>query len=341
MTKITITNQEKVTLQAYIKTSPLQLIRFKSQAVVMSSNGASPETIAEGLTKQPSTIKLWLRDWNNRRIASIFTGHKDNTNASKLLPEQKEHLKTVLASPPSDHGLPIEYWDVPQLKNYITAEFGIVFDSERSYHCLLRFANLSFKYADTFDLKRNEALINKRMKDIKQEIKPLLKDKQWEVFAVDEVRMDQEAIIRKAWLKKGQRTITKVNRKKESQSYIGFLNQKDFKCELYEMSWQKSSEVIKAYEQFLNNHPNKKIAIVWDNAPFHKSQEIREQLRQGGLMERVHLIAMPPYAPDHNPIEHVWNTTKKAIANTQHQTFDDTKQAFSNFVASRLFQYSF
>ena len=49
----------------------------------------------------------------------------------------------------------------------------------------------------------------------------------------------------------------------------------------------------------------KKIAIVLDNAPLHKSKEIREQLRQGGLMERVHLIAMPPYAPDHNPIEHV------------------------------------
>jgi hypothetical protein len=33
------------------------------------------------------------------------------------------------------------------------------------------------------------------------------------VFACDEVRMDQEAIIRKCWL-------VKVNRNKESQSYI-------------------------------------------------------------------------------------------------------------------------
>lgn len=43
-------------LQAYIKTSPLLLIRFKTQAIVMSASGASPETIAEGLTKKPSTI---------------------------------------------------------------------------------------------------------------------------------------------------------------------------------------------------------------------------------------------------------------------------------------------
>jgi hypothetical protein len=50
---------------------------------------------------------------------------------------------------------------------------------------------------------------------------------------------------------------------------------------------------------------------------------------------------MPPYAPDHNPIEHVWNTTKQHIANMQHDVFGQTKQAFSDFVASRPFNYSF
>lgn len=58
-------------------------------------------------------------------------------------------------------------------------------------------------------------------------------------------------------------------------------------------------------------------------------------------MERVHLIAMPPYAPDYNPIEHVWNTAKQAVANIQQNTFAQTKQAFSDFVASRPFRYSF
>jgi len=107
------------------------------------------------------------------------------------------------------------------------------------------------------------------------------------------------------------------------------------------MDWQKSSEVLKACTQFLAKHPNKKICIVWDNAPFHKSREIREQLKQGGILERVHLIAMPPYAPDNNPIEHVWNTAKQHVANVQHETFAETKQAFEDFVTIRPFSYSF
>jgi transposase len=50
---------------------------------------------------------------------------------------------------------------------------------------------------------------------------------------------------------------------------------------------------------------------------------------------------MPPYAPDNNPIEHVWNTTKQVVANIQQNTFQETKEAFSDFVAKRQFRYSF
>jgi hypothetical protein len=93
--------------------------------------------------------------------------------------------------------------------------------------------------------------------------------------------MDQEALIRRAWLKRGKKTIVKVNRNKEPQSYMGFLNQKNRVCEMFEMPWQNSEEVLKACETSLRQHPDKKIAIVWDNAAFHKSKAIREQLKTG------------------------------------------------------------
>ena len=272
---------------------------------------------------------------------SLFTGHQDNNNAGKLTKVQQEEIKLVLQSSPSNYGLPQEFWDVPQLKQYIQATFGIVYESTSSYHFLLTFSNLSFKYPDKFDHKRDEVFIKERINDIKKELKPLLKDDSWEVFAVDEVRMDQEAITRRAWLKKGQKTIIKVNRNKESQSYIGFLNQKNFKCEVFEMSWQNSAEVLNAYKLFLDNYSNKKICIVWDNAPFHKSKLIREELAKDKLLEQVHLIAMPPYAPDHNPIEHVWGVTKQAISNVQYSSFTQTKEAFTSFINNRTFNYSF
>jgi transposase len=341
LTKTNISGLEKELLKQYAKSAPLVLVRFKAQAILMATKGMAAVDIGDILDRKERTVVLWIRDWRQRRLSSIFTGHQGNNNAGKLTREQLEEVKQVLRSAPSEHGLPKEFWDIPQLKQYVKAEFGVVYESDESYYLLLKFSHLSFKYPDTFDRKRDEALIEQRMKAIAAELAPLLSDDTWEVFAVDEVRMDQEAVIRKAWLKKNERTIVKVNRKKESQSYIGFLNQKSYQCHLHEMPWQNSDEVLKATEQFLKEYPDKKICIVWDNAAFHRSKAIREALAKDGVLERVHLIAMPPYAPDHNPIEHVWNTTKQSIANIQHDTFAETKKAFGDFVASRPFRYLF
>jgi len=339
--KTNITSEEKKLLRQHHNESPILLVQLKAHAILMWDNGMSDFGVADVVGRSERRVTLWRRDWNKQRMASIFSGHTDNRNAGKLTPYQLQQIKETLSAPPSEFGIPKTMWDVPTLKQYVSSRFDVVYESPESYYFMLRFAGLSFKYPDTFDLKRNEELILERMQVIRAEIRPLQHRDDWEVFSCDEVKMQQDAIIRRCWLKKGQRTVIKVNRDKQSQSYIGFLNQKNYRCHLYEMPWQNSDEVLKAMKLFLQEYPNKHIAIIWDNAPFHKSKAIREQLKKGGIMERVHLIAMPPYAPDENPVEHVWNTTKQAVANIQRSTFEETKQAFSDFVASRHFQYSF
>ena len=40
----------------------------------------------------------------------------------------------------------------------------------------------------------------------------------------DETRMQLEAIKRRAWLQKGQKTILKIERSDDFQNYLGFLS---------------------------------------------------------------------------------------------------------------------
>lgn len=305
----------------------------------MREKGMKLADIGDIVSRDEHTITKWIKDWSHIRMASIFTGHQNNGNASKLTKTQRREIKETLEKPPLEQGLPKVFWDVPTLKEYVSAKFDTVYESDRSYHFLLKFSRLSFKYPDRFDQRRNEEQIAERMEVIREEIKPLLADPVWEVFASDEVRIELEAFTRRAWLKRGERTIVKVNRKRESQSYIGLLNQKAFVCHTYEMPWQNQQEVLKALGIFLGEYPNKKICIVWDNASFHKGQEIKKALKKGKLLERVHLIAFPPYAPDQNPIEHVWNDAKGAIANIQRGTFSETKTAFVAHINSKKFAY--
>lgn len=339
MRRVEISEEEHSLLKSYLRSSPLILIRSKCQALLMREKGMKLTDIGDIVSRDEHTITQWIKVWSHRRMASIFTGHEGNGNASKLTKAQRQEIKETLAKPPSKEGLPKTFWDVPTLKEYVSAKFDTMYESDRSYHFLLKFSRLSFKYPDLFDQRRNEEQIAQRMVAIRKEIFPLLADPAWEVFASDEVRIELEAFTRRAWLKRGERTIVKVNRKRESQSYIGLLNQKSFVCHTYEMPWQNQREVLKALGLFLKEYPDKKICIVWDNASFHKGQEIRKALQKGELLEQVHLIAFPPYAPDENPIEHVWNSAKGAIANIQRDTFSETKVAFVGHINSKKFAY--
>lgn len=337
--KPALTEDERELLRRHYLKSPISLIRVKAHTILMREEGLKQKTIASLLVRSERTIRRYLKDFSERRMASLFSGHLNNENASKLTRKQKKEIREVLKKPPSQYGLPKEFWDVPTLKTYVKAEFGVVYESVQSYHFLLRFSNLTFKYPDKFDINRDENKILKRMKEIKKEIRPFLRDPAWEVFTADETRIVLEALTRRAWLQKGRRTVIKVKRTKQYQNYLGFLNQKSFQCHLYELAWQNQEEIIKAFRRLLKEYPQKRICVIWDNATFHRGVKIRKELGKGGLLERVHLINLPPYAPDMNPIEPVWRWAKDQLSNQQYQNFEITKRKFKKAVNSRSFPY--
>ena len=339
MHRITLPKTERDILIGYLQTAPIALMRLKSQSILMRSESLQEEQIARLLGRSARTIRRWVGDFSERRLASIFSGHQDNENASKLTRKQKEEISNVLKNPPSEYDLPREFWDVPSLRDYIAAEFGVVYESRQSYHFLLKFSGLSFKQPAVYDIRRDEANIQKRMEEILEGLEPYMRDSGWEVFVSDETRIMYEAITRRAWLKKGGKTVLKVERSRKSQNYIGFLSQKDFSCSLYRLRWQNQKEILGALRSLLSKYPDKRVCIVWDNASFHRGKLIREALGRGHLLERVHLINLPPYAPDMNPIEHVWGTVKDLISNVQFKSFEATKRKFEQLVRRQNFEY--
>ena len=52
------------------------------------------------------------------------------------------------------------------------------------------------------------------------------------------------------------------------------------------------------------------LLVVWDGAPIHRSRVVKDFLAQGAAA-RLHFAQLPPYAPDLNPDEGVWNHLKR------------------------------
>ena len=75
--------------------------------------------------------------------------------------------------------------------------------------------------------------------------------------------------------------------------------------DLMRLDWQNISDIVKALTDLTLRYPGKRI-VVWDDAGWHKSKKLREHLGEGDVLERIHLINMPPCSPDKNPVERVW-----------------------------------
>jgi putative transposase len=57
----------------------------------------------------------------------------------------------------------------------------------------------------------------------------------------------------------------------------------------------------------LLRHLRGKVIVVWDNGPMHKGDPIRRLLAD---YPRLTLANLPPYAPELNPVEQLWNHLK-------------------------------
>ncbi len=168
--------------------------------------------------------------------------------------------------------------------------FDVEYASDSFYRSLLHMAGLSFHLPQEVDRRRaDETGVEARMTQIRAEIARLTGKQEGQkedgneepeeeerkeenngdgviVASADEVRIEHEAITRRTWCKKGAITRIGVDRKRQSQSRIGFLHEADGNVDLMRLDWQNTSNIVKALTDLTLRYPGKRIVVVWDNA---------------------------------------------------------------------------
>ena len=182
------------------------------------------------------------------------------------------------------------------------------------------------------------SLVEERMKEIHVELTQYTGN-DWVSFAADESSIVWETELRRAWLTKGEKTIIKADRVKQRQNYFGALNLLTGEHTLVPLVWQNTTTMIEALRVLTEAYPNKNLCIIWDNARWHRSKELRALLGEGNEFSHIHFIWLPPYAPDHNHQEHVWKVGKDAIANRSYSSFEELVTTFEKALRGRLFHY--
>jgi transposase len=71
----------------------------------------------------------------------------------------------------------------------------------------------------------------------------------------------------------------------------------------------RSADCARFLQHLLRHLPGK-LLVLWDGAPIHRAQPIKDLLAQGAA-GRLHLERLPAYAPEVNPDEGIWNYLKR------------------------------
>jgi putative transposase len=149
------------------------------------------------------------------------------------------------------------------------------------------------------------------------------------------------------WGRRNERTEIPIENVKEKQTYYGALNlfNKGFILKPFDTGDGRNTVLFVQHLQAL--HPNQKLMIIWDNASYHRGQDVQaylEKMNQGlePLDWKVTCLFFAPHAPDQNPVEDIWLRGKNFLRKHfyENKNFQQVKRTFVNFLNNRVFDFS-
>jgi transposase len=112
----------------------------------------------------------------------------------------------------------------------------------------------------------------------------------------------------RTWARCRQTPVLRVPLTRDHRSAIGAITGDGRLYMQTQAEAYHSADVVRFLRLLLRKIPGK-LLIIWDGAPIHHGQPIKDFLARGAA-KRLHLERLPGYAPDLNPVEGIWNYLK-------------------------------
>lgn len=122
----------------------------------------------------------------------------------------------------------------------------------------------------------------------------------------DETRLGLKTISGRKITTKGVKPYGKVQWKFQATYLYGVVEPSTGENFFYEFT-HLNSDCFQIFLELLSQHFGESILIIQlDNARFHKAKKLK-------IPENIILMFQPPYCPESNPIEQVWQYLKKGL----------------------------
>lgn len=130
-------------------------------------------------------------------------------------------------------------------------------------------------------------------------------------MAEDEASLYLQATLTSVWAPVGQKPIVATHPGREKINFYGTLNLHTGTVIASQTDKMDALATASHLEQVLSAVPDVPILLLWDRAPWHRGEAIRQVLT---AHPRLEILYLPTAAPDLNPQEQVWKATRKAVS---------------------------
>ncbi|MBB5036438.1 IS630 family transposase [Prosthecobacter dejongeii] len=150
----------------------------------------------------------------------------------------------------------------------------------------------------------------------------LPRDRSLRLWIYDEARYGLAPVTRRMWTRRGTEVVCPVNKQYQWGYVFGALQIGGAGCEFL-FSPKVSKEADRNFlEQISRRDPGAMHVIIGDGAGFHH----REKGPQEGVPKNVRILTLPPYSPELNPVEKLWDLMKDSLCNRVYETLEEVEK---------------
>ena len=268
------------------------------RALDLFQHGWRERDIVEALGVSKGAVSQWLtaaREQGRQALSSQPRG----THA-KLTDEQKRLIPDFLWHGPEAYGFRGEVWTCPRVVDVLAREFGVTYHRDHVSR-ILKELGWTPQIPITRAIQRDEAAIARWRTETWPTVRRQAATERRTLVFVDESGFYLLPGVVKTYGPKGH---TPVIDKRLTRDHLSVMAGVTPAGKLYTLVRQdalSSSESV-VFLKHLLVQTGTKLLVIWDGSPIHRWGEVREYMAAEGA-KRIHLEALPGYAPDLSPLD--------------------------------------
>ena len=218
-------------------------------------------------------------------------------------------MKGAVQEPPAAAGIELANWYWKVVRQFVSERFGVSLCRSSCLNYLHRLG-FAFKRPKKRLVKADEA----KREAFVAEYAALMDEAGRtgaRIFFADEAHFRADAELRGKWVLKGEPALVDSSspRYGEKASYYSAVCLESGELEWMELEGNSNAGTSVGFlKQLREKHPGP-LRVIWDNAPAHRGEAMREYLRTPGL--ELRLVNLPGYSPDFNADEAIWGWARE------------------------------